>query len=393
MTPDLRIPDELAAAMEANFNDIHTCEVWGWVEDHPEVAYLYGPPSEVAAFERLAEQAWLALPLGEDRHLTGDEPSDHWLRFVYTLLRQELPSYYDCNRVLRAVGVDGGRETIYTFNADQGAQAKEPVWEGRPRFRQTCLRVDPFSASVTALDAITSEQSVHAVLAGERHWVGALIAEGRRGRPPRSRHDEMRMKQIPRLLREAAGEYARSTGAVWLAAFPAEVLLGRCEVHDHNSGEVSGGQVALPWGCLKVLGTVNLGEGGACQLLSFSPFYRKRDEWERFNAFAAKAGAALVAVPPAWGKISRAGDPTTTWGGRPDVPVPGRGRIHHRTEGGLSPDNPTVGGIARGIAGLGLEGPSSASVRQPRTDSGDDRATEPERRRGRRSPSHDSIAS
>jgi hypothetical protein len=58
---------------------------------------------------------------------------------------------------------------------------------------------------------------------------------------------------------------------------------------------------------------VDLGDRGRFMLLSLSPPHRKPAELDRFNAFAAEAGAALVATPPAWGGLRRAGNPTATW--------------------------------------------------------------------------------
>jgi hypothetical protein len=169
LTPKMRMPATMAAQIEANLNRIRKCEVWDWRESLPELAYLYGPPSEVSAFERLAEQAWLALPLRQDWCPLQDKPSDAWLWLVYELLRNEFPNYFFWDRVLQVVGipnVPGVEGYIYTFHADQEAEADQPWWQGLPRFRQTCLRVDPFAATATAI-AAASENLIQAVLSGQ----------------------------------------------------------------------------------------------------------------------------------------------------------------------------------------------------------------------------------
>jgi hypothetical protein len=124
-----------------------------------------------------------------------------------------------------------------------------------------------------------------------------------------------RLKGNAELLDEAARRYAADAGSIWLAAFPDGLTVDRCDAHDASWGEVSRGRVAFPWGCMYGLGVVNLGEHGSYRLLSFLPLAggASPDELERFGRFAAEAGAALVADPPAWGMVSRAGDPASTW--------------------------------------------------------------------------------
>lgn len=115
-------------------------------------------------------------------------------------------------------------------------------------------------------------------------------------------------------LREGAErEYAGSVGTFWLAAFPAELKVGRCEEHDPACGTVVDGCVMLPWGGLHVLGTAGLGKPGAFALLAFSLLRRPGEEVDRFRPFAAEAGATLVASPPAWAQGIKPADAATTW--------------------------------------------------------------------------------
>jgi hypothetical protein len=116
-------------------------------------------------------------------------------------------------------------------------------------------------------------------------------------------------------LRDAAArEYSASKETFWLAAYPAELRVGRCHQHDSTCGTVADGRIALPWGGLHTLGTVGLGEHGTSALLAFSLLHRSTEEVERFLSFAADAGAALVAHPPTWAwSMRRPGGPATTW--------------------------------------------------------------------------------
>ncbi len=112
----------------------------------------------------------------------------------------------------------------------------------------------------------------------------------------------------------AAREYAASKGTFWLAGFPAGLEIARCDQHDPVCGIVADGRVALPWGGLRALGSVGLGDQGTYQLLAFSVAPSRMDELECFLSFSSSAGAALVASPPPWARgLSRPGDPSTTW--------------------------------------------------------------------------------
>ncbi len=118
------------------------------------------------------------------------------------------------------------------------------------------------------------------------------------------------------ILRDrAAREYAATGGRFWLAAFPADLELGRCSEHDSACGTVVEGRVALPLGCLKYLGGANLEGRGAFALVTFTVVgSQPPEEWQRFLSFAADACAALVAHPAAWARsVSRMGNPAETW--------------------------------------------------------------------------------
>jgi hypothetical protein len=127
-------------------------------------AYLFGPMPEVAAFSTLARRAWPLLPLGAGSFITSGNEDDHWMRFVYAALRQEFPSFFWMDKVLQVVAGPEEGELIYSFNAEQEAHADGERWAGCPRFRITSLRVDPFTASSAAIDAITSERLVRSIL-------------------------------------------------------------------------------------------------------------------------------------------------------------------------------------------------------------------------------------
>lgn len=116
-------------------------------------------------------------------------------------------------------------------------------------------------------------------------------------------------------LRDVARrEYSASGRTLWLAAYPADLQLDRCEKLDPKCGIVADGRIALPWGAMQFLGNVDMGEYGACSILAFTLPHCSDDEMKRFLSFAADAGAALVAHPPPWtGAMGRPGDAATTW--------------------------------------------------------------------------------
>jgi len=119
-----------------------------------------------------------------------------------------------------------------------------------------------------------------------------------------------------RALRETARqEYSKSKATFWLAAFPASLGIDSCTLKDPACGTVINGKVLLPWGGLHPLGCVKARHGGEYQLIVFSLVHRTFDEVERFKLFAADAGAAMLAAPPAWAQqpISTQADSVTLW--------------------------------------------------------------------------------
>jgi hypothetical protein len=165
----MKLPECMAAHMYANLNIVQKCDVWDWREELPEVAYLYGPPKEVKTFRSLGEKAWRALPLDGSISPAGyGEASDDWLLLVYLTLRKHLPCYFAEYRRLRLVDGFGltfaGKEIIYAFNSDDEQRA-DKFRESSKRFRTTTLHVDPFTASVATIDALTSQDAAPLFLA------------------------------------------------------------------------------------------------------------------------------------------------------------------------------------------------------------------------------------
>jgi hypothetical protein len=127
--------------------------------------------------------------------------------------------------------------------------------------------------------------------------------------------DESHWKNRIAALRDGAAKaYAESKGQFWLAAVPADLQLGRCDQHDPACGTVTDGRVLLPWRSIKDLGSTDLGSNGAFNLLAFTVSPQAHEEFQRFLSFAAEAGAALIAHPPAWAhSVRRPGSPDETW--------------------------------------------------------------------------------
>lgn len=112
----------------------------------------------------------------------------------------------------------------------------------------------------------------------------------------------------------AEREYAASTESVWLAAITGTLRIGRCGAHDDVCATLVNGEFLLPWGCIKVLGSVMFDAETSFNLVAFSPLYHSPDEFERFLSFAATAGALAVRHPPKWMPSgTRPSDCTTNW--------------------------------------------------------------------------------
>jgi len=177
----MRMPESMASYMSANYNVIKKCELWDWREELPELAYLYGPPREVKAFCLLAEKAWWTLPFEAGITLTDGEPYDDWLKFVYLTLRQHLPSYFLAEGKLHAVcGFSKrflGKEVVLPTDSTDPSFASK-FSEGSQFFRTTQLQVDPFSASVVAIDAVPNRDSVRSVITVETNRID-LARDGR----------------------------------------------------------------------------------------------------------------------------------------------------------------------------------------------------------------------
>jgi hypothetical protein len=181
LTRGMKMPEFMAAHLSADLNVVQKCDVWDWREELPEIAYLYGPLPEVKAFRSLAERAWRALPLDGSTCLTCDgQPSDDWLHFVYLTLGKYLPSYFCAVRKLHLVsgfakGVFG-KEVTYAFTPDREAEA-ENFSESSQRYRLTSLHVDPFTASVAAIEVIQTCSDVQAILGWQPQESGPDSAE------------------------------------------------------------------------------------------------------------------------------------------------------------------------------------------------------------------------
>jgi hypothetical protein len=123
--------------------------------------------------------------------------------------------------------------------------------------------------------------------------------------------------RIRKLLEIATGEYSSSKGSFLLAACPSGpsgLYFRRCEQDDPACGIFSEGCMALPYGCIHPVGTMETKDKSVYQLLAFSRLYHQPDEMNQFLSFAAQAGSMLVACPPEWAPVMlRAGHPEATW--------------------------------------------------------------------------------
>ncbi len=150
--------------------------------------------------------------------------------------------------------------------------------------------------------------------------IGSAVNTGKRDRaeepaPAHFSRSADLPKPIEQLLAEATTAYASKRSRVWLVAFPtglkiqAGIDLLRSESSD-NCGKILDGAVHLPARCITPLGHVNLSDTG--QSVTFV-IDAADTGLEEFHSFARRAGAALVAYPPAWLKYSGNTDPATMW--------------------------------------------------------------------------------
>jgi hypothetical protein len=184
-------------------------------------------------------------------------------------------------------------------------------------FRAWCQHFD--GAGLPSSDEVIAELGLEARGAAQARTLAPASADRRQEAAlpvPSPPVQAPPVSRIAGLLEVATREYAASKGSFWLAALPpglAGARVERCDEHDPACGAVREGCMMLPVGSLRALGSVNLGEHGVRQVLAFSLVYRQPDELSRFTAFAAEAGASLVASPPAWARLADGSDPTSTW--------------------------------------------------------------------------------
>lgn len=151
---------------------------------------------------------------------------------------------------------------------------------------------------------------------------------------------------LANLLRVAKEGYANTDKSCWLAA---GLITGdglrvqRCKECDPAAGTIRVGIMWLPFGCVRALDSITLGERGRYKLLALS--LRDNAEMDRFAEFARQAGADLVAAPPAWIKIT-ASDPVTTWAALLFLAPFTEGYVSQHDGGGLLITSPWAASLA-----------------------------------------------
>jgi hypothetical protein len=260
------------------------------LNDMQEIVQIRGPATrwfcEVAERAGNALPAWVpdnpilfdnirrngaGLPVGLSvpRPTMNRSPLARWVGFVFAILKQ--------------------RE-------HEALQVRWGTHEGPLSYALATLDRDLFAASVLAIDL-------------------AELAAVSTDAPPQAGGTMAGSTSRTAALREtAAGEYAASTGSFWLAAIPAGLRINCCAQEAESCGVVAEGGVALPSGSVRFLGTVALAGCGDLCLLAFSLLHRRTDELDRFLTFAAEAGVAFVAEPPAWARSACSpGGAAATW--------------------------------------------------------------------------------
>jgi hypothetical protein len=108
--------------------------------------------------------------------------------------------------------------------------------------------------------------------------------------------------RIAWLLDYATRKYGSSPKRSWwlvaVPAGPSGLKLKKCEEDDPKCWLVAEGCVSLPFASLRCFGSVEVKGRGHYQLLGIAPPGVSPDK--SFAAFAARAGAALIASPPQW---------------------------------------------------------------------------------------------
>jgi hypothetical protein len=135
-----------------------------------KIGYLYGPQKERKAFERLANQAWLALPGSPDgkaQAFPQPRPTERWLAFVYQTLRSNPGSYLQADDWLWVCWQTKGgrlqeskfrperirRETMVGMGYPQADQIPEPM----RRWRFSALTTDVFTSSSVAIEMLLAD--------------------------------------------------------------------------------------------------------------------------------------------------------------------------------------------------------------------------------------------
>jgi nucleoside phosphorylase len=125
--------------------------------DRPETAYLYGPRAELAAYTRLARQAWLAFPGSPDgkaQMAPRHNDTDRWLTVVYRQLRDYPGTYFEADGE-KWVAFDPG-DGVRLVQAER--LPSDPPATVIGRWRITALATDVFAAAALAIDALLARQ-------------------------------------------------------------------------------------------------------------------------------------------------------------------------------------------------------------------------------------------
>lgn len=129
--------------------------------------------------------------------------------------------------------------------------------------------------------------------------------------------DRPAARSVAGLLDEATRAFASERSRTWLVAFRAGLTFNRPDNDGEllieanpNYGKVIDGVLRLPVRCVTALGEVNLGQSGP--RISFL-IDGDGDGVRRFYEFSRRAGAELLANPPAWAKFSGYAKSATLW--------------------------------------------------------------------------------